>query len=156
MKTPGNITEVPLPQIHATAISIDGNGVLLCGASGSGKSDLALRLIDDGARLIADDRCDLTIASDQVFVSCPTTIDGLMEVRGIGILKFDTETRAPVALIVKLCEPDQIERLPDDCTDVQYGVSIPIIRVAPFEASTPFKIRLALGKILGQIESTSQ
>jgi HPr kinase/phosphorylase len=144
-----------MSQIHATAVSIKGNGILLCGPSGSGKSDLGLRMIDRGARLVADDRCDMTVVEGQLIASCPQTIFGMMEVRGIGILQFECEGAAPVRLMVELCDPATIERLPDEQVNEEHGVSIPVIRVAPFEASAPTKIIVALGKVLGEIESPS-
>ena len=75
-------------QVHATCIDVDGVGVLLRGPPGSGKSDLALRLISDGARLVADDRAELTVDSGQITVSPPSEIAGLIEVRGLGVLRF--------------------------------------------------------------------
>ena len=73
-----------MEQIHATVIDIGGDGVLLRGPSGCGKSDLALRLIDAGARLVADDRAVLTLDGDRVMVTAPPEIAGLFEVRGQG------------------------------------------------------------------------
>ncbi len=144
-----------MPQIHATAVSIKGNGILLCGDSGSGKSDLGLRMIDRGARLVADDRCDLNVIEDQLVVSCPQTIFGMMEVRGIGILRFECEGAAPVRLIVELCDSDAIERMPGPRMNEKYGAPVPVIRIAPFEASAATKIIVALGHVLGEIESMS-
>jgi HPr kinase/phosphorylase len=144
-----------VPQIHATAVSIKGNGIVLCGDSGAGKSDLGLRMIDRGARLVADDRCDLNMVDDQLIASCPQTIFGLMEVRGIGILRFECEGAAPVRLIVELCDASDIERLPEQRMNKKYGIEIPTIRIAPFEASAATKIIVALGHVLGEIESQS-
>ncbi|HJZ14329.1 MAG TPA: hypothetical protein VJ251_02575, partial [Stellaceae bacterium] len=75
--------------VHATAIAIDGRAVLLRGPSGAGKSDLALRLIDGGARLVADDQAELRRAGERVMVRAPAEIAGLIEVRGIGILQVE-------------------------------------------------------------------
>ena len=75
--------------LHATAVAIDGRAVLLRGPSGSGKSDLALRLIDAGARLVADDQSELSRRGDVLMVRAPATIAGLIEVRGLGILRLD-------------------------------------------------------------------
>src|SRR6266851_2230729 len=97
--------------LHATAVAIDGRGVLLRGASGAGKSDLALRLIDAGARLIADDQSELHRRGDSIIVRAPATIAGLVEVRGIGIIRLDALAEAPVALIVDLVPPEALERL---------------------------------------------
>src|SRR5580658_2542678 len=88
--------------VHATAVAIGGRAVLLRGPSGSGKSDLALRLIDAGARLVADDRSELWRAGDAILVRSPATIAGLIEARGVGILTVDPLPTARLALIVDL------------------------------------------------------
>src|SRR5712691_12625786 len=88
--------------IHATAIAIHGHAVLLRGASGSGKSDLALRLIDAGARLVADDQSELRRQGDAIIVRAPLTIAGLIEIRGIGIVRIDSMAEAPLALLADL------------------------------------------------------
>src|SRR5712692_4170764 len=102
--------------IHATAVAIDGHAVLLRGPSGSGKSDLGLRLIDAGARLVADDQSELWRRGDALFVRAPATIAGLLEVRGIGIMRLDSLPEAPVALIVDLVAAEKVERLPTSNT----------------------------------------
>ena len=89
-------------QIHATAVSIDGIAILIRGASGYGKSDLALRLIQEGAQLISDDRVKLTNIDKQLFAASPKNIDGLLEVRGIGILRVGSTGAQQVGLIVDL------------------------------------------------------
>lgn len=131
--------------VHATAIAIDGHALLLRGAAGSGKSDLALRLIDAGARLVADDQSELCRRGDSIIVCAPATIAGLFEVRGIGLFRLDALAEAPVALIVDLVPPDAIERLPTRQTATILGVVLPLIAVTPFEASVAAKLRLALG-----------
>ena len=98
--------------LHATAVAIDGRAVLLRGAPGAGKSDLALRLIDAGARLVADDQSALARRGDVVIVRAPAAIAGLLEVRGIGIFRLDALAEAPLALIVDLAPADAVERLP--------------------------------------------
>src|SRR5437588_6947724 len=98
--------------MHGTAVAIDGRAVLLRGASGSGKSDLALRLIDAGARLIADDQSELRRQGEAIIVRAPAAIAGLIEVRGVGILRVDTIAEAPLALVAYLTAPKLIERLP--------------------------------------------
>src|SRR5437588_4116292 len=99
--------------MHGTAVAIDGRAVLLRGPSGAGKSDLGLRLIDAGARLIADDQSELQRVGDTIAVRAPATIAGLIEVRGVGILRLDVEAEAPLALAVDLVAPEALERLPE-------------------------------------------
>jgi serine kinase of HPr protein (carbohydrate metabolism regulator) len=130
--------------VHATTVAIGGRAALLRGPSGSGKSDLALRLIDAGARLVADDRSELRREGDSILVCAPATIAGLVEARGIGILRVDSVALARLSLIVDLVAPDAIERLPEPRKETILGLSIPLIALAPFEASAPAKLRLAL------------
>src|SRR5262245_7617681 len=106
----GPVTNIVL--VHATAIAIDGAAILLRGPPGAGKSDLALRLIDDGARLVADDQAEIRRAQDQILVSAPTAIAGLIEVRGIGILRVAPVDAAPLVLLVDLVPSAEVERLP--------------------------------------------
>src|SRR5205823_6262581 len=84
----GRARSEQLLRVHATAIAIDGYGVLLRGQSGAGKSDLALRLIDAGASLVTDDQSVLSRRGDAIIVRAPGRISGLMEVRGIGIMRI--------------------------------------------------------------------
>jgi serine kinase of HPr protein (carbohydrate metabolism regulator) len=130
--------------VHATAVALDGRAVLLRGPSGCGKSDLALRLIDAGARLVADDQSELWRAGDTVFVRAPATIAGLIEARGIGIVRLEALGKAPVALVADLVAADAVERLPARHSARLLGIALPLIALAPFEASAPAKLRLAL------------
>jgi len=130
--------------IHATTVAIDGRAVLLRGASGSGKSDLALRLIDAGARLVADDQSELSRRGDAIIARAPATIAGLIELRGIGIMRLDALAEAPVALIADLVPAAEVERLPARHTETILGLALPLIAVAPFEASAAAKLRLVL------------
>jgi serine kinase of HPr protein (carbohydrate metabolism regulator) len=143
--------------IHATAVAIDTaagrRAVLLRGPSGSGKSDLGLRLIDAGARLVADDQSELYRKGDSVVVRSPPPIAGLIEVRGVGIVRVEPLAEAPVGLIVDLvwpeAAPEAIERLPGSATERLLEVDLPCIRVAPFEASAAAKVALALRAFAG-------
>jgi serine kinase of HPr protein (carbohydrate metabolism regulator) len=130
--------------MHATAVAIDGHAVLLRGPSGSGKSDLALRLIDAGAHLVADDQSELRRHGDVLRVRAPAAIAGLLEVRGLGILRLDALVEASVGLIADLVTADRVERLPLHRTGTILGIAVPLIEIAPFEASAAAKLRLAL------------
>ena len=129
---------------YATAIAINGRAVLLRGPSGAGKSDLALRLIDEGAKLVADDQVELRRAGERILVSAPATIAGLIEVRGIGILRVETVTEATLTMLVDLLPSAQIERFPETRLEQVLGLAVPTIRLSPFEASAAAKLRLAL------------
>ena len=130
--------------VHATAVAIDGRAVLLRGPSGAGKSDLALRLIDAGASLVADDQSELRVDGNALVVRAPANLAGLIEVRGIGILRLAALAEAPVALIADLVPREQVERLPMPCSERLLGILVQCIAVAAFEASAAAKIRLAL------------
>lgn len=131
---------------HATAIAIAGEAVLIEGPSGSGKSDLALRLIDQGALLVGDDQVMVSRDKDGLWVQPMPTIEGRMEVRGLGIIAVPSTARAPLRLVVKTGQP--AERMP--ATDqglprsAILDVGLPTLEIIAFEASAPAKIRLAL------------
>lgn len=132
-----------MTRLHATCVAIDGRAVLLLGPSGSGKSDLALRLIDRGAVLVSDDQTDLAATDGTVFASAPTTIAGLIEVRGLGIVALPFAARVPVALAVRLGEP--VVRMPETgLTEMFTGLAIPLFQVDSHEASATIKVELAL------------
>ncbi len=132
-------------QIHGTCVAFGAAGLLLRGPSGSGKSDLALRLIDAGARLVADDRVDLSRARDGgLMARAPSPLSGRMEVRGIGILPVPSVAAARLALVADLVLPGEVERLPEAARAEYLGVALPCIAIAPFESSAAAKLRLAV------------
>jgi len=133
-----------MEQIHASCVAIDNQGVLLRGVSGAGKSDLALRLIDQGADLIADDRVHLKVAKGQLFASAPGAIAGLLEVRGIGIVQMPTLATVAVSIVIDLVPEADIERLPEAEWAEIFGFPIRQIKMYAFEPSAPAKIRTLL------------
>lgn len=133
--------------IHGTCVLVSGIGVLLRGASGSGKSDVALRLIDGGALLVADDRVELRRAGDLVAAAPPSAIEGLLEVRGVGILPVPFTATAPVGLVVDLVAHSHVERLPEPETVRLLDTPVPRLALAAFDASTPAKIRIAAAAV---------
>ncbi|MBX6323277.1 MAG: HPr kinase/phosphatase C-terminal domain-containing protein [Rhodospirillaceae bacterium] len=134
--------------VHATAVSVEGVGVLLRGPSGSGKSDLALRLIDGGAALISDDQTELACEGSGLVArppaAAPPELRGRIEVRGIGILAVPSAAQARVGLIVDLAAERPIERLPEPAAEDCLGVAVPLIVLRPFEVSAASKVRLAV------------
>jgi serine kinase of HPr protein (carbohydrate metabolism regulator) len=130
-----------------SCVAIDGRAVLIEGASGSGKSDLALRLIDRGATLVSDDYTLLQRDQRSLIASAPDTIAGKIEVRGLGILTVDHAGRVPVALLVRLT--DQPERMPltEDVRRIA-GIDIREIEVDARAASAPIKVELALRHLI--------
>lgn len=133
-----------MERVHATCVVIKGQGVLLRGEPGSGKSDLALRLIDDGAGLVADDYTEISVVDGQLCATVPQTIQGLLEVRGLGIVRMGCVPRVPVSAIFDLVALRDIERLPDPQTATFEGIDVPRFSLHGFDASAPAKVRLAL------------
>lgn len=133
---------------HGTAVAVGDFAVMLTGPSGSGKSDLALRLIDQGGDLVADDQVLLKRAGPLIVMGPPEGLAGLLEVRGLGIVEKPFRQGVPLALICALCEPTAVERLPEARTTPLLGLEIPTLALAPFEASAPNKVRLALQSLL--------
>ena len=129
-------------EIHAGCVAIAGRGVLIAGASGRGKSDLALRLIDRGALLVSDDYTLLRVAGDRLIGSAPATIAGRIEIRGVGIVELPTSREIPIALYVDLDATP--ERLPEPGRIELRGIALPSLALAALEASAPIKLEQAL------------
>jgi len=131
--------------VHASCVALAGKGVLLLGDSGSGKSDLALRLIHEGGQLVADDRTVLSLAKGGIAAAAPTTIKGLIEMRGVGIIRLPARA-AMLALAVQLGREGP--RLPPRESWTPRGLAgapaLPLIRLDGHHASDPAKISLAL------------
>ena len=103
----------PMKRLRGTCIAVEGSGVLLRGPSGCGKSDLALRLIEAGARLVADDYTDVVEAGGRIFAMPPSELRGLLEVRGIGIVRLRAAALAPLVASIDLVARENVERMPD-------------------------------------------
>jgi serine kinase of HPr protein (carbohydrate metabolism regulator) len=132
--------------VHASAIATDGRAVLIMGPSGSGKSDLALRLLDRGFTLVSDDQTIVRKDGDRLLASAPPNIAGKLEIRGIGIVDMDTVGDIPVALLVELTS--DIQRLPDENRERPIlGVPLPLITIDAMAASAPSKVALALDRM---------
>jgi len=137
------------PSIHATTVDIDGSGVLIIGDSGKGKSDLALRLIyNKGAVLVADDQTFLVNQNGKLIASVPKTIEGLIEVRGVGIISMPFIPETEVKLVAASTIKDDIERYPDVASFNLEGISVPSILLDFLEPSAPDKIVLKLKTLL--------
>lgn len=132
--------------LHASTVEIGGRAVLIEGKPGSGKSDLALRLIDRGARLVSDDYTLVKRERSQLLATAAPNIAGKIEVRGIGIVELGNVEDVPVGLVVTLGEP--VERLPAEAVMRKIaGVAVPLVALNGLEASAPVKVELALRQI---------
>ncbi|WP_374469515.1 HPr kinase/phosphorylase [Phenylobacterium sp.] len=132
--------------VHAGLIARRGaggawRGVLIEGPSGSGKSDLMLRTLEQGFRLVADDRVLLWVSGGRLFGRAPAPLQGLLEVRGVGIRRFEALPFAEVALVVRAGAP---ERLPDPAFADILGLRVPLAHLQACEASAPAKLGHAL------------
>ena len=125
---------------------MNGRGVLLRGPPGAGKSDLALRLIDRGARLVADDRVEIALRRGRLIARAPAALAGLIEVRGIGVVPIPRRASAAIVLVVDLVKPERVDRMPNRAWCVLAGVRLPRLKLAPFEATATLKLRLALAR----------
>lgn len=149
-------------RVHATLVAVprpDGTkpGVLLFGSPGAGKSEVALQLIEAGAALVADDQVELTLGDGGLWGSPPAKIAGLIEARGIGLLRLPFEPRARVTLAVELLtgEPERMPvrrwyQPPQTFRARGGALRIPLVTLDGHAAATPAKIRAAL---LGRIEA---
>lgn len=151
--------------VHGTAIAFGNHGVLLRGPSGAGKSGLALRclaLTGGGGlpelpgvpRLVADDQVAVDVRNCSVFLSAPPVIAGLIEVRGVGIVRLPMLESARLALVVDLVARNDVERLPEAGRTAQVaGVTVAALRLDPGEVSAPLKLLLALVRTLAAAEA---
>ena len=140
--------------LHGTCVSVNGEGVLILGGPGAGKSDLALRLIDEPghgisggpmrSELVSDDQVIITRHEGKLIVSAPSNISGKLEIRGLGIAALATQPSVPLSLVVKLQAHSGIERLPDPGTFDILGLALPLVEIDGTTASAPARLRAAL------------
>ena len=134
--------------LHASCVAIGNTGVLLRGPSGSGKSDLALRLIDDGAMLVADDQVHLESVSGELIASPHNALAGKIEIRGCGIIDLPYRKTVVIRLVVDLGEREDIPRLPEVITCNFSGHTLPLYRLHGFDISCTIKIRTLLNRLV--------
>ncbi len=137
--------------VHATCVVVEGVGLLLRGPSGAGKSDLALRLIDAGGILVADDQTALQVRDGRLVARPPDTLAGRLEVRGLAILDLAHSAEADIGLVVDLTPGQEPERLPAAAETEILGLRLPFLELDPFGASAAAKLRLA-ARSLGTLQ----
>lgn len=138
--------------VHASCVAMDGQAVLIFGASGAGKSDLTLRLLDRGAALVSDDYTLLQRMDEQLTARAPPNIAGKIEVRGVGIVDWPYIAEAPVALGLTLesCP----ERMPPEILPNRsiLGIDVPFLALDGLHASAPIKVELAVRGIVDALQ----
>lgn len=133
-----------MQNIHASCVVYNGKGILISGKSGSGKSDLCLRMImQKKAKLVADDRVDLYVEDKKIMAKCPQAIEGLLEVRCLGIKSFPFVSNIKIDFMIELSDNlDSLERMPELEFFEYEKIKIPKYKLYPFENSTLDKIEL--------------
>lgn len=135
--------------LHGTAVvlkshSHDPAAVFLRGASGRGKSDLAFRLIEAGGELLSDDQVAFEKRQEKLFADSIESIKGLIEVRGVGLLRYPVAPQTQVRLIVDLVLQGDVPRMPEWEEDEILGIRLPRLQLWAFEASSAQKIQKAM------------
>lgn len=129
--------------LHGSAVRLSDKGILLIGKPGRGKSDLALQVIDRGGILIADDQVCVSRDGDRLIASAPSQLAGLIEVRGIGIMRLPY-VNGELDLVVDLDLDDEENRLPEAMVATWHGLDLQKIRINAKSPSAIAKINLAL------------
>jgi serine kinase of HPr protein (carbohydrate metabolism regulator) len=153
---------MPETLLHATCIALDGVGILIEGKPGAGKSDLALRLLDQpgcghgetilNGRLVSDDQVLVERHGATLQARAPAAIRGLLEIRGLGIVHVATLESVSLKLVARLASTDSIERMPDlESSGVEIlGIRLPLVLIDPLHPSAPARLRAAAVALAGQ------
>ncbi|MBI1216153.1 MAG: aldolase [Alphaproteobacteria bacterium] len=144
--------KTPEPQrttLHGTAVLLrpvgfEASVVFLRGRSGSGKSDLALRLMEAGGGLVCDDQVLFERRANRIFAEPVEVIHGLLEVRGVGLLRVPEVVNGCLRLVIDLVKREDMPRLPDMKTETILGVQVPLFRLHAFDISAVVKVHKAM------------
>ena len=142
--------------VNGTAVAWRGQGILILGPTGSGKSDLTLRLLDSGATLIADDVVELKRVGSQLLLSFPpegpADLKGKMEVKGLGIMSVPAAPQeVPLSLVVQATAREKVALIPESLESEWLDLAVATIGIDLLEPSAPAKVRLALAKLARSI-----
>lgn len=138
--------------LHGSCVARGPDAVLLLGPPGSGKSDLVLRMLTMGWTLVADDQVVLTAVAGALHPTAPPALAGLLEVRGLGLLRSLPIAPATVLrLVARLLPREAVPRLPEAERWAEAGIAIPAVRLHPFDASAPARLAVALDAATGRV-----
>ncbi|WP_439599420.1 HPr kinase/phosphorylase [Falsiroseomonas sp.] len=138
--------------LHGSCVALDEQGVLILGPSGSGKSDLVLRLLGRGWDLVADDQVELAVEGDALRASAPAPLRGLLEIRGLGLMQdLPTVQDIPLRLVAQLLpEGAALARLPEPSSYQALGLTLPMVALHGLQASAPDLLGFALAAACGR------
>jgi len=128
--------------LHSTCVEINGKAALISGKPGSGKTSLAIQLIDRGALLVADDQTIVSLEGKTLIASPPPALKGFIEVRGVGICPFPYQEKSSLALCVEICEEEDIERLPKPLFICYYNIEVRLLKLKKFDPLGAIKVEL--------------
>jgi HPr kinase/phosphorylase len=137
-----------MQRVHGTCVALGTMGLLITGPSGSGKSDLALRLIERGAKLVADDQVEIY---ENLIARAPPTIAGLIEVRGVGVLEILAQDEVRLCAVLAPVREEGLERVPARASTILAGAVLPLLRLPYLQASTPLKVRMWLEQCVNPV-----
>jgi HPr kinase/phosphorylase len=134
-------------KIHGTCVAIGNEAILFRGPSGSGKSDLALRVINCGGTLVSDDQTIIVRQEDELIMSSPENIRDKIEVRGVGIVNMPAKKEVRLGLVLDMMPSEKIDRIPIPQFCWYLGLQVPVLGLHPFENSAPLKVQLAINSV---------
>ena len=137
--------------LHGSCAALEGEAVLFLAPPGGGKSDLLLRLIERGWRLVADDQVALGVGPEVAMAAPPPALAGMLEVRGLGLLTGLDWSAAPLRLVARLVARGDVPRLPSPESWSAEAVTLPLIHLDPWAASAPSRLAVALRVLRGEL-----
>ena len=134
-------------KIHGTCVAMGNEAILFRGPSGSGKSDLAVRVSNGGGTLVSDDQTIIVRQEDELIMSSPENIRDKIEVRGVGIINMPAKKEVRLGLVLDMMPSEKIDRIPIPQFCWYLGLKVPVLGLQPFENSAPLKVQLAINSV---------